>query len=106
MTSDSRRQVDIANGLDLCLAIDSADGNGFVLGYSSLANPFIKRWLHFQSISTIKETESNAKKYAQVLFLHWNNFPLEDLIQNNALRIMNIYIYIYKKISEVGVGVN
>ena len=31
-----------------------------------------------------------------------NNFPLEDLIQNNALCIMNIY----KKNSEVGVGVD
>ena len=62
--------MDIANGLDLCLGIDSADGNGFDLGSSSIANPFIKRWLHFQSISTVKETESDAKKYAQVLFLH------------------------------------
>ena len=33
---------------------------------SLIANPFIKRWLHFQSISTVKENESNAKKYAQV----------------------------------------
>ena len=90
MTSDSRRPVDIANGLDLCLGIDSADGNGYDLGSSSIANPFIKRWLHFQS--TVRETESDAKKYAQVLFLHWNYFLLEDLIQNNALCIMNIYI--------------
>ena len=99
--------MDIANGLDLCLGIDSADGNGFDLGSSSIANPFVKRWLHFQSISTVKETESDAKKYARVLFLHWNYFPLEDLIQNNALCIMYIYIYIYiyKKISE-GVGVD
>ena len=83
--------MDIANGFDL--GIDSAEGNGFDLGSSS-ANPFIKRWLHFQSISTVKETESHVKKYAQVLFLHWNYFPLEDLIQYNALCIMNIYIYI------------
>ena len=94
--------MDIANGLDLCLGIDSADGNGFDLGSSSIANPFLKRWLHFQSISTVEETESDAKKYAQVLFLHWNYFLLEGLIQNNALCIMNIY----KKNSEVGVGVD
>ena len=85
---------DIANGLDLCLGIDSVDGNGFDLGSASIANPFIKRWLHFQSISTAKETKSDAKKYSQVLFLHWNYFSLEDLIQNNALCIMDIYIYI------------
>ena len=84
----------IANGLDLCLGIDSADGNGFDLGSSSIANPFIKRWLHFQSVSTVKDTESDAKKYAQVLFLHWNYYM--------PLRIMNIY----KKNWEVGVGVD
>ena len=43
MTSDSRHPVDIANGLDLCLGIDSIDGNGFNLGSSSIANPYIKR---------------------------------------------------------------
>ena len=43
MTSDSRRPVDIANGLDLCLGIDSVDGNGFDFGSSLRANPFIKR---------------------------------------------------------------
>ena len=42
MTFDSRHPMDIANGLDLCLGIDSADGNGFDLGSSSVANPFIK----------------------------------------------------------------
>ena len=70
MTSNSRCLVDIANGLNLCLGIDSANGNGFDLGSSSIANPFIKRGLHFQSISIIKETESHAKKYAQLLLLH------------------------------------
>ena len=43
MTSDSRRSVGIANGLDLCLGIDLANGNGFDLVSSSIANPFIKR---------------------------------------------------------------
>ena len=43
MTSNSRLPVDRANGLDLCLGIDSADDNGFDLGSSSIANPFIKR---------------------------------------------------------------
>ena len=42
MAFDSRRPMDIANGLDLCLGIDSVDGNGFDLGSSSIANPFIK----------------------------------------------------------------
>ena len=67
MTFDSRHPVDIANRLNLCF--DSVDCNGLDLG-SSIANPFIKRRLHFQSISTVKETESDVKKYAQVLFLH------------------------------------
>ena len=43
MTSDSRRLVGIGNGLDFCLGIDLAYGNGFDLGSSSIANPFIKR---------------------------------------------------------------
>ena len=43
MKYDSRHLVDIVNGLDLCLGIDLADGNGFDLGSSSIANPFIKR---------------------------------------------------------------
>ena len=42
MASDSRHPVDIANGLDLCLGIDSVNGNGFDLGSSSIANPFIR----------------------------------------------------------------
>ena len=43
MTYDLRRPVDIANGLDLCLGIDFADGNGFDSDSSSISNPFIKR---------------------------------------------------------------
>ena len=61
LTSDSGLPMDIANGFDLSLGflnlgINSTDGDRFDLGFNGPSLP--KKWLHLQSIATIKETEN------------------------------------------------
>ena len=70
MTSDLRRLVGIANGLDLCLGIDSADGNGFDLGSSSIANPFIKNDSIFNLYPPSKKPNPMRRNMPRYYFLH------------------------------------